>query len=62
MQTTISKRAAWCCTVLLLALCLFGQEFQKPKVASIKGIPSEPISPGKCTSSTFGYLEELGWG
>jgi hypothetical protein len=57
MQTKVPQRAARSGAVLLLALAMFGQEFQKPRIASIKGIPSEPISPGTCTSSTFGYLE-----
>ncbi len=60
MQTTISQRAARSVSVLLLALAMFGQEFQKPKIASIKGVPSEPISPGRCTFSTSGYLEQHG--
>jgi hypothetical protein len=42
--------------VSALVLVLFGQEPTKPKV-TIKGIPSEPIAAGTCTSSTFGYLE-----
>src|ERR1700682_5450636 len=61
MQTTISQRAArYGAVLLLLVVAMFGQEFHKPKIASIKGVPSEPISPGKCTFSTFGYLEDHG--
>jgi hypothetical protein len=39
----------------LIAGTLFAQD--KPRIASITGIPSEPIAPEKCTFSTSGYLE-----
>jgi hypothetical protein len=41
---------------IVAAMLLFGQKLQKPSV-SVSGAPSEPIPPGTCTSSTFGYLE-----
>jgi hypothetical protein len=37
------------------ALAVLAQD--RPRIASITAVPSEPIPPGKCTYSTSGYLE-----
>jgi hypothetical protein len=39
----------------LIVVSLFAQD--KPRIASVTGVPSEPIAPGRCTYSTSGYLE-----
>jgi len=46
--------------VALLILVLPGQDATRRPNVSIVGIPSEPIVPGSCKSSTAGYLEKAG--
>jgi hypothetical protein len=43
--------------LMLAAITVSGQEFEKPRIAKIITVPSEPVLPGNCDSSTAGYLE-----
>jgi hypothetical protein len=47
-------------TLLLLTLALLGQD--RPRIASIRTLPSDPIpsGPWSCKSGSAGYLEERG--
>jgi hypothetical protein len=47
----------------ILAFTVFalsGQEANPPHKVSMIGMPSEPVVPGACKSSTAGYLEKDG--
>jgi hypothetical protein len=44
----------------LIALAAVGQGIAKPTIGNITTLPSEPVQPGSCTSSTAGYLEKAG--
>ena len=45
--------------MIVATVFLFAQQPQKPSI-SVSGAPNEPVQPGTCTSSTFGYLELSG--
>jgi hypothetical protein len=45
--------------MIVATVLLFAQQPQKPSI-SISVVPSDPIPPGTCTSSTFGYVELSG--
>jgi hypothetical protein len=46
--------------LILSAWSVIAQEITKPTIGNITVVPSEPIAPGTCTSSSAGYLEESG--
>ncbi len=56
------QRKAWLvvCVLLLSFVLLYGQKFQKPRIAGALTLPSEPIPRGACTASKAGYLEKDG--
>lgn len=57
MQLKVKHLTALAVTLCAFAVILFAQQPGSSSKISITGVPSEPITPGTCTSSTFGYVE-----
>lgn len=56
MQSLLTRLSILAGVVLGNAIFPSAQQSERPQM-TITVAPSEPIAPGMCTSSTFGYLE-----